>query len=178
MTPLHMTDTAIVGPHGELALAAKDAVSRKLLMLLLHECLGVPVVTAAQVCGYSRIRYYQTKRAYVAQGAEGLRTHKPGRKGNTIMTPPVEREVVRHVLLDPQASVAVVTQRLRQQGVRTSQRSVARTIARYGLQKKTLRLCAWYGAGQRDRPRQQSPDRHLPRHTGRRRTRRARTAGG
>ncbi len=168
MTTLQMNTDALTGPHGALPIDAQDAVSRKLVMLVLHECLGVPVVTVARDCGYSRIRYYQTKRAYLAHGSAGLRKRKPGRTGNTVMTPPVEREVVRHVLLDPEASVAVLAQRMRQQGVRTSQRSVARTIARYGLQKKTLRICPWYRANQRDDSRQQGADHHLPRHARRR----------
>ena len=40
--------------------------------------------------------------------------------------------------LDPQASTAVIAQKLRQTGLPISNRSVERVIAEFGLQKKTL----------------------------------------
>jgi hypothetical protein len=47
--------------------------------------------------------------------------------------------VIRYRFLDPDCSVDVVAQKLRQQGHPISTRSVERIVADYGLQKKTLR---------------------------------------
>ena len=48
------------------------------------------------------------------------------------------RHVIRHRFLDPDASAAVIAQKLVQTGVVLSIRSVERIIQDYGLQKKTL----------------------------------------
>jgi hypothetical protein len=69
-------------------------------------------------------------------GTDALRRRKPGRTCNTVLTPDVEREIVRHVVLDPDAAARVVAQRMKQQGTDVSQRSVERTTAKFGLQKK------------------------------------------
>jgi hypothetical protein len=50
------------------------------------------------------------------------------------------RQVIRHRFLDPEASTEVIAQKLCQTGFVISIRSVARVIAEYGLQKKTLLL--------------------------------------
>jgi hypothetical protein len=48
--------------------------------------------------------------------------------------------VIRHRFLDPDATVDVIAQKLRQAGFSVSVRSVVRVIEEYGLQKKTLPL--------------------------------------
>jgi hypothetical protein len=63
-----------------------------------------------------------------------------GPKTNYRRTGEVERQVIRHRFLDPLASAEVIAQKLRQTGFAISRRSVARVIADYGLQKKTLSM--------------------------------------
>ena len=65
---------------------------------------------------------------------------KRGPKTNYVRTDEVERQVIRHRFLDPDATVDVIAQKLRQAGFPISTRSVDRVIEKYGLQKKTLSL--------------------------------------
>jgi hypothetical protein len=136
MAVLSVTPKEIVGPRGRLPLKDGDHAARKLVLLVLAECLGAPVVDAAAACGYTRARYYQVHQDYLLGGTDALRRRKPGRTCNTVLTPDVEREIVRHVVLDPEATGRVVAQRMNQQGTTVSRRSVERTITKYGLQKK------------------------------------------
>jgi len=136
MAILKVTPTEIIGAHGRLPLSAGDHAARKLALLIMTTCLGDAVVDAVAACGYTRARYYQVRRDYLRGGSDALRRRKPGRTHNTILTPAVEREVVRHLVLDPDATPRVVTQRMRQQGTQVSQRSVERTVTNCGLQKK------------------------------------------
>jgi len=53
------------------------------------------------------------------------------------------RLVIRCRFLDPESSPAVIAQKIRQQKLAISTRSVERIIADFGLQKKTL--CAQSG---------------------------------
>ena len=52
----------------------------------------------------------------------------------------VVRQVIRHRFLDPEASPAVIAQKLSQAGWIISIRSVERVIEQFGLQKKTPSL--------------------------------------
>jgi arginine repressor len=52
----------------------------------------------------------------------------------------VVTQIIRHRFLDPEASSDVIAQKLRQTGIKVSQRTVERTITEYGLQKKTLQV--------------------------------------
>jgi len=74
-----------------------------------------------------------------SSGARGSRASraKRGPKGKSRRTGAVERQVIRHRFLDPEASPEVIAQKLRQSGHSLSVRSVQRVIAEYGLQKKT-----------------------------------------
>ena len=136
MATLKVTQSEIIGPRGRLPLKKNDHAARKLVLLVLAECLGEHVADAAKACGYTRARYYQVQQDYLRGGTDALRRRKPGRTCNTVLTPDVEREIVRHVVLDPEATTRVVAQRMNQQGTDVSQRSVQRTTAKYGLQKK------------------------------------------
>jgi len=136
MALITVTKSEIVGPCGRLQLKEGDHAARKLVLLILGECLGEHVTDAAEACGYTRARYYQVQQDFLRGGTDALRRHKPGRTCNTVRTPDVEREIVRHVVLDPDAAARVVAQRMKQQGTDVSQRSVERTITEYGLQKK------------------------------------------
>ncbi len=73
-------------------------------------------------------------------GILALQNQKRGPKTKSVRTEEVERQVIRHRFLDPDASIDVIAQKLRQAGIGISTRSVQRVIEKYGLQKKTLSL--------------------------------------
>jgi len=107
-------------------------------MLVEGQCLQGNIVAVSAKYGYCRQRYYQLLEAFNAGGLPALQTHKTGPKTNYRRTEPVVRQVLRYLFLDPEASAAVVVQKLRQTQFPISLRSVRRIIADYGLQKKTL----------------------------------------
>jgi hypothetical protein len=74
------------------------------------------------------------------RGASALQSQKRGPKTNYVRTDEVERQVIRHRFLDPDASADIIAQKLRQAGFPVSTRSVERVIEKYGLQKKTPSL--------------------------------------
>jgi len=86
--------------------------------------------------GYTREHFYVIKRAYEEKGSQGLMDKSRGPKTNAKRTKEMEKQIIRHRFLDPEASSQVITQRLQQAGNNISQRSVERTINEYGLQKK------------------------------------------
>lgn len=65
-----------------------------------------------------------------------LAAGKRGPRGNYRRTEETVRRIIRHRFLDPDASAAVVGQKLRQEGEEVSDRSVERVITEYGLQKR------------------------------------------
>jgi transposase len=130
----------IVGPTGNLVIPADDPITPRLLMLIEGECEGLGPMQAAHKHGLSRQRYYQLHQQFQEQGALGLQNQKRGPKTNSVRTDEVERQVIRHRFLDPDASVDIIAQKLRQTGFEISTRSVERVIEKYGLQKKTLSL--------------------------------------
>ena len=129
---------AIVGDHGSLAVVEGDEVSRKLAMLIEGECEGVGPVKAANKYGLTKQRYFQLRDAYQKDGAIALLSKPRGPKTNYRRTDELQRQVIRHRFLDPDASADVIGQKLRQTGFVISTRSVERVIAHYGLQNKTL----------------------------------------
>jgi len=70
------------------------------------------------------------------EGSAGLKDKPQGPKSNYRRTKEIEKQILRHRFLDPEASSQVITQRMQQSGHAISQRSVERTINEYGLQKK------------------------------------------
>jgi len=131
---------AIVGDHGTLQVPNDDRLSRKLVMLIEGECEGLGPLRAAGKHGYSKPRYFQLRRIYRDRGAVGLLNKLRGPKTKYRRTSKLERQVIRHRFLDPEASAEVIAQKLRQTGFVISTRSVERVIAHYGLQKKTLSM--------------------------------------
>ena len=125
------------GLEGRLPIQAEDCVLRKLLMLIEGECQGLGAAQAAEKYGYSRQRYYQLLELFRQGGCQALQDQKRGPRTNYRRTEEVVRQVIRHRFLDPEASAAVIAQKLRQSGWPISQRSVERTLEEYGLQKKT-----------------------------------------
>jgi transposase len=128
----------IRGTHGALGVQQDDEITRKLMMLIEGECEGLGAQAAAGKHGYSRQRYYQIRNRFREGGAAALQSEKRGPKTRYRRTPEVVRQVVRHRFLDPDASAAVIAQKLQQCGLRISQRSVERVVEEYGLLKKTL----------------------------------------
>ncbi len=137
---LHFDPAAhlLTGPTGSLPVASADLLAQRFLMLLEGQCLEQNVVAVAEKYGYCRQRYYQLLHDFKAGGLTALHPKKTGPKSNYRRTDAAVRQVLRYLFLDPDASPAVIAQKLRQTGFPISLRSVNRIIADYGLQKKTL----------------------------------------
>jgi hypothetical protein len=130
---------SFTGPGGSLPIIDDDEVCRRLAMLMEGECEEMGPSKAAQKYGFTRQRYYQILDDFYAEGAEGLRLEPRGPKCDYRRTDQVVRLVIRCRFLDPESSPAVIAQKIRQQKLAISTRSVERIIADFGLQKKTLR---------------------------------------
>lgn len=135
---LSKSQLRFTGPGGSLRIPKDDEVSRRLAMLIDGECEGLGPSKAAEKFNFTRQRYYQILDDFLDRGAEGLLLQTPGPKSDYRRTEQVVRLVLRCRFLDPDASPAVIAQKIRQQSLSISQRSVERIIADYGLQKKTL----------------------------------------
>ena len=106
----------IIGPAGELPVLPDDLVVSRLAMLIEGQCEGLGAAKAAEKLGLSKQRYFQLLKLYREHGSAGLQGHKPGPKHNYVRTDEVERQVIRHRFLDPDASVDIIAQKLRQAG--------------------------------------------------------------
>ena len=126
------------GPKGSLPVADGDEVARKLAMLIEGECEETGPLNSAQKYGYSKQRYFQLRKAYAKQGSAALLSKLRGPKRNSRRTGELVRQVIRHRFLDPDATLGVIAQKLRQSGFVISTRSVERVISDFGLPKKTL----------------------------------------
>jgi transposase len=126
------------GPKGALPIADDDHVARKLAMLFEGQCLGLGPTKAANKYGYSKQWYFETLHAYLENGSAALMPKTRGPKTNYVRTENVVTQVIRHRFLDPDANCAVIAQKMKQTGIKVSQRSVERIINEHGLQKKTL----------------------------------------
>lgn len=138
MLQVDIEQSLVSGPHGDLPIGTDDEVARRFLMLVDGECNGLGARAAAEKYGYCRQRYYQVHRLYVDGGTAALASQKRGPKTKSRRTPDVEREIIRLLFLDPQASASVVAQKLRQRQIDISTSSVQRTINEYGLKKKPV----------------------------------------
>lgn len=128
----------IVGSAGSLTVPQDDEISLKLFMLLEGEVEGLGAIAAAAKFGFSKQRYFQLRSAYLERGAIALQSDKRGPKKRSRRTDEAVRQIIRQRFLDPDASAAVIAQKLRQSSLLISTRSVERVIAEFGLQKKTL----------------------------------------
>jgi transposase len=127
----------LIGLHGQLEVPPDDEVVHKFLMLQEGQCDGPGPLAAAKKFGFSKQRYYQLFAAFEKEGWRALQSQKRGPKTHYRRTAEVERQVIRHRFLDPEASAQVIAQKLVQTGLKISIRSVERVLADYGLQKKT-----------------------------------------
>ncbi|MEW6296077.1 MAG: helix-turn-helix domain containing protein [Candidatus Diapherotrites archaeon] len=136
---IHFQDQTsfLQGPAGTLEFPVEDEITLKFAMLYEGECEGLGATAAAQKFGYSKQRYFQLLHLFREQGAAALLSQKRGPRTHYRRTESVVRQVIRHRFLDPDASAAVIAQKLHQTGATISLRSVERILAEYGLQKKT-----------------------------------------
>jgi hypothetical protein len=128
----------IKGPAGNLPVNYDDKLTRQLAMLFEGKCLGLGPTKAAQKYGYSKQRYFQLLNGFIKDGSKALIPKKTGPKTNYVRTDNVVNQIIRHRFLDPDANAEVIAQKMRQTGIKVSQRTVERTITEHGLQKKTL----------------------------------------
>ena len=134
---LHNESICFTGSHGSLSIKSDDIVTKKILMIIEGECMGVCDRNAAKKYGYSRQHYYIILNSFKENGVAGLMNKQPGPKKNYVRTKKIVHQIIRHRFLDPDTSAAVIAQKMRQSGYNVSHRSVERTITEYGLQKKT-----------------------------------------
>ena len=127
----------LLGPHGSIRLKEGDEITYKLGMLFEGECEGCGAAKAAEKFGYTRQRYYQLLQHFKREGAQALKSQKPGPKDNYRRTDEVVRQIIRYRFLDPKISSEVIAQKLVQCEYPIAIRSVERVISEYGLQKKT-----------------------------------------
>lgn len=137
MIEIHKDTLALLGPKGSIPVKEEDEITLKLAMLFEGQCEGLGPTKAADKFGYTRQRYYQILRDFLDKGAEGLKSIKPGPKGNYRRTDEVIRQIIRYRFLDPKISPEIIAQKLNQNGYPIAIRSVERVISEYGLQKKT-----------------------------------------
>jgi hypothetical protein len=128
---------SLSGPKGFIPVREDDEITMKLAMLFEGQCEGLGPGKASEKFGYTRQRYYQVLRQFMDNGAEGLKSIKPGPKGNYRRTDEVVRQIIRYRFLDSKMSPEVIAQKLNQSGFPIAIRSVERVISEYGLQKKT-----------------------------------------
>lgn len=128
----------LLGPAGSLQVPPDDELTRKLAMIIEGDLEGLGPRAAAAKFGFSKQRYFQLRAAFLERGAAALLSSKRGPKTRSRRTDEAVRQIIRQRFLDPQASAAVIAQKLRQTGLPISNRSVERVIAEFGLQKKTL----------------------------------------
>jgi transposase len=138
--PFDVSPYAFSGPAGRLDISEDDELSRKLAMLIEGECGTRKPTAVAREFGFSRQRYFQLRAAFREKGAEALINLPRGPKTHYRRTQEVVCQAIRHRFLDPDATVDVIAQKLRQSGFSISDRSVDRIFEEYGLQKKTLRV--------------------------------------
>jgi transposase len=171
-------DHAILqGPSGSLSVPDDDEITRKLAMLFEGHCENLGPKQAAKKFGYSPQRYFQLLHEYQSRGADALRSRKRGPKTLYRRTQEIICQIIRHRFLDPDASAAVIAQKLRQCGCNISTRSVERVVATYGLQKKTPRVPTHKSISRHpDAPHEKQTTPRSVR-SGQPRTRRAATAG-
>jgi transposase len=114
-----------------------DSTAWKLMMLI--DAASSKDETIEQIAhryGYTREHFYVIKRNYEDKGSQALADQAKGPKRNHKRTDEIEKQIIRHRFLDPDANSEVIAQKMNQTGHTISQRSVERTINEYGLQKK------------------------------------------
>jgi len=104
--------------------------------MLVEGTFGIGVKASLRKFNYTEQRYYQLLKAFKQFGFSALINNKRGPKNNSVRTHKIVQQIVRLRFLDPDANAAVISQKLKQMGMKVSIRSVERTIQQHGLQKK------------------------------------------
>lgn len=131
---------SLSGSSGSIIVPPDDEITLKLAMLYEGRCEGSSPSKAAEKFGYSKQRFFQLLHQFEKLGAIGLKSQITGPKSNYRRTEEIVRQVIRLRFLDPDASLEVLVQKLKQTGHSISIRSVERIVADFGLQKKTLQV--------------------------------------
>lgn len=132
----NLTEKTIEG-NFILKINPKDTAAWKLMMLI--DAATSKDETIEQIShryGYTREHFYIIKKNYEDKGSQALSDKAKGPKRNYKRTDEIEKQIIRHRFLDPDANSEVIAQKMNQTGHTISQRSVERTISEYGLQKK------------------------------------------
>ena len=120
-----------------LKIEPSDTVAWKFAMLLKASTTNEKTIEQiAQEFGYTREHFYVIKKQYEEGGSQALMDKPKGPKSNYRRTKEIEKKIIRHRFLDPDANCEVIAQKMNQTGDQISQRSVERTISEYGLEKK------------------------------------------
>lgn len=130
----------ITGPEGTLKISANDEMAKKFGMLFEVVCLGASPKKTAKKYGYTKQRYFQLFHKFKELGSEVLKSQKTGPKCKRVRTDNMVKQVIRLRFHDPDASAAVIAQKLCQAGLHIRKRSVERIITDFGLQKKNLSI--------------------------------------
>lgn len=120
-----------------LAVEPTDTIAWKFTMLLEAALADKESIEKiARRYGYTREHFYKIKKQYEERGCSSLLDKSKGPKVNYKRTDEIEKQIIKHRFLDPEANSEVIAQKMNQTGHVISQRSVERTINAYGLQKK------------------------------------------
>lgn len=127
----------VIDGNFTLKISPTDSTAWKLMMLI--DAATSKDETIEQIShryGYTREHFYLIKKKYENKGSQALSDKAKGPKRNYKRTDEIEKQIIRHRFLDPDANSEVIAQKMNQTGHTISQRSVERTISEYGLQKK------------------------------------------
>jgi transposase len=114
-----------------------DNLISKLLMLI-EGTYGLGVKHSIQKYNYTEQAYYQIKKNFMENGSQGLIDQKRGPKQKRVLKENVVKQVIRMKFLDTFSNARVIAQKLNQNGIKISVRSVERVIQQYGLTKKNF----------------------------------------
>jgi len=132
----NLTEKTIKGKFS-LKIKPTDTTAWKLMMLIdAATSTEESIEQIAHKYGYTREYFYIIKKDYEDKGSQALSDKAKGPKRNYKRTDEIEKQIIRHRFLDPDANSEVIAQKMNQTGHIISQRSVERTINEYGLQKK------------------------------------------
>jgi hypothetical protein len=140
LTLFHPDQHALVGPAGDRADLENDAITFKRAMLIEGEGTELGPLQVAAKFGFCKQRSWQLRKQFAEGGAAALQRNPRGPETAYRRTEELVRQVIRQRFLDPNASPAVIAQKLRQAGFVIRTRSVARVIEQFGLHKNSLSL--------------------------------------
>ncbi len=136
------TEREIRGPGGVLPIRPQDAAAVDLAMLVEGETSGRALDDVLAQYGRSRSTYYDKLRRFKESGLEGLLSRPPGPRSAWRRPLEVVRYIVTSRLRHPDRSALAIAESLAREGHPVSVRSVERTLAQFGLTRRTRRVAA------------------------------------